>query len=265
MPQDELLDSFKSKLWDFKYTPFLSSLVIAWLIWNYEMVLIFFADINDINVKIRMLHGYSFFNTNLPPLVAALFYTFLYPFISNIFYDATLYHKNKAHKIKQLREDEKVITQKEKKEIFDEIKQVRLENYKLENEKVQLIKDFEVREKLLENKIIEYQKVNEKLNNETKEDNEYSEKTEIEKNDRYIHDLDEKEIYLLKSFTDKVWKEHQVLNEELRIQFNINTVQAQSIINKLIEEDILKKNVNNNILLTKLGVQLASDIHTHQA
>ncbi|WP_415405572.1 hypothetical protein ACLHDG_07515 [Sulfurovum sp. CS9] len=40
MPQKELRNSLKAKLYDLKYSPFLSSFIISWMAWNYKAVLI---------------------------------------------------------------------------------------------------------------------------------------------------------------------------------------------------------------------------------
>lgn len=105
-------------------------------------MLIIFAEIDDVNEKIKMIKEFNLIDTIGYPFTVAIFYTLVYPIFSNMLYDATLYYKNKAHETKRNREDEKIITQKEKKEILDENRKLRLENYELENEKVKIIRPF---------------------------------------------------------------------------------------------------------------------------
>lgn len=263
MPQNELADSLKAKLWDFKYTPFLSSFVISWFIWNYKIVLIFFADIDNINTKIEMLEKYVSIEVNAFPLLTALFYTIFYPYLSNIFYDVTLLHKNNAQKTKRDREDKKVVTQREKKEIVYENRKLRLENYDLENEKVKIIKEFEEKEKNLEINL------DEKIQQGIKQYKEKNEKLSVDlKKTENSLDLMAKENNHLEILNDELEQKHQILensnvktrNEyrEKEKEFNLRIKKYNNASNE--STTVLKLAQKDNQQLLKLNKDLTKQI-----
>lgn len=125
---NDLKDSIKAKLYDFNYTPFMSSLVISWIVINHKYLLVLFSDKIDVDKKLVMLNDaysynavYSFVGFYILPLVFALFYVFGYPRISKIFYEYTLKQTKKLKEIKQKIEDETPITQEEARKIRAQI------------------------------------------------------------------------------------------------------------------------------------------------
>jgi hypothetical protein len=117
---NDFKDSIKAKLYDFNYTPFMSSLVISWIVINHKYLLVLFSDKLDIDKKLIMLNDtysynavHSCFGFYILPLVFALFYVFGYPRISKIFYEYTLKQTKKLKEIKQKIEDETPLTQEE--------------------------------------------------------------------------------------------------------------------------------------------------------
>ena len=126
----ELKNSIKAKLYDFTYTPFLSSVFISWIIINHKYLLIYFGE-SSIKDKLLLLNDYntsiSVMNKEIPyslnfilPILFGLFYVFLYPWISKIFYEYTLKRTKELRKIKQQIEDETPLTRKEARFLIQE-------------------------------------------------------------------------------------------------------------------------------------------------
>jgi len=129
MPQKEFSKSMKAKMYDFTYTPFMSSMVIAWIILNHKYILIYMASIEDFDMKLKLLKNYDFSLWGVPymyniimPISFGLFYTFIYPFISKYFYKFTLNSNKKLKTIKKDIEDNTPIT-------VEEAKALKKENY----------------------------------------------------------------------------------------------------------------------------------------
>lgn len=124
---DDIKDSIKAKLYDFTYTPFMSSLLISWILINHKYLLIYFADF-DLDKKLPLLsqHDFAFHccghylpyaNNFFFPILFGLFYVYVYPKISKEFYEYTLNRTKELKGIKQSIEDETPLTQAEAREI----------------------------------------------------------------------------------------------------------------------------------------------------
>lgn len=124
---DDIQNSIKAKLYDFTYTPFMSSVVISWVILNHKYLLIYFADF-DLDKKLPLLKNYDFAfhccGYYLPcasnfwfPIIFGLFYVYGYPRISKEFYEYTLKRTKELKGIKQSIEDETPMTLSEAREI----------------------------------------------------------------------------------------------------------------------------------------------------
>lgn len=124
---NDLKDSVKAKLYDYAYTPFMSSLLISWMLINHKYLLIYFTNY-DLGKKLTLLKEYDFtFHTpwfNVPcamniwvPILFGLFYVYGYPRISKEFYEYTLKRTKDLKGIKQSIEDETPLTRAEAREI----------------------------------------------------------------------------------------------------------------------------------------------------
>lgn len=124
---NDIKDSIKAKLYDFTYTPFMSSVFISWIILNHTYLLIYFSTF-DLEKKLQKLENYDFachfYGYTLPyaenvilPILFGLFYVFVYPLISKKFYEYTLKRTKELKGVKQLIEDETPLTQIEAREI----------------------------------------------------------------------------------------------------------------------------------------------------
>ena len=127
----DIKNSIKAKLYDFTYTPFMSSVVISWIVLNHKYLLIYFGTA-PLKEKLIMLNAYSFScpltNAVIPyamniwfPILFGLFYVFAYPWASKIFYEYTLERTKALKTIKQSIEDATPITQEEARQIRSDI------------------------------------------------------------------------------------------------------------------------------------------------
>lgn len=135
---DNIKDSIKAKLYDFAYTPFMSSFVISWIIINHKYILIYFGD-EKVADKIKLLDAHVF--EKIPyqgydwwadqfwyPFGIALAYVFVYPLLALGFYAATLWYKKLSKDVKTKIEKITPIHPDEAKKIREDI--VRLEEEK---------------------------------------------------------------------------------------------------------------------------------------
>jgi len=130
----DITNSIKAKLYDFTYTPFMSSMIIAWIILNHKYLLVYFAE-HDLDKKLELLNDHSFSSligtVCIPyamnvwfPIAFGLFYVFVYPWASKIFYEYTLERTKALKEVKQKNEDETPITQEEARQIRSDIEQL---------------------------------------------------------------------------------------------------------------------------------------------
>ena len=122
MPVKEFSKSMKAKMYDFTYTPFMSSMVIAWIILNHKYILIYMSSAK-LDEKLNHLKAYDFSLWDIPytnniilAIVFGLFYTYAYPIISKKFYQYTLNRTKELKTIKKDIEDKTPITEEEAKE-----------------------------------------------------------------------------------------------------------------------------------------------------
>lgn len=165
---EELKNSLKARLWDFKYTPFMSSFFISFIFFNREYLMIYFTDISYIEKKRLILESIGI-NWETP-LIFSSIYVFVYPLIFIVFYGYTLKMNVITNKLKQTIEKHRLLSVDESLQmrIEMEMKDRELEGFysKLKNEKLlleekeeQLLTTYEKKEKELNSQL-------ETLNNE---------------------------------------------------------------------------------------------------
>ncbi len=148
----DITNSIKAKLYDFTYTPFMSSMIISWIIINHKYLLIYFGD-SKLNEKLTRLNEYDFsasiFGLTIPyainvwfPIAFGLFYVFAYPWASKIFYEYTLERTKALKEIKQKIEDETPITQEEARQIRSDIEQLTKERDEYRDKSLQAEKRY---------------------------------------------------------------------------------------------------------------------------
>ncbi|MDD5716967.1 MAG: hypothetical protein PHW64_04115 [Sulfuricurvum sp.] len=130
-------DSIKAKLYDFAYTPFMSSYVISWILFNHKYLLVYFSG-STLDNKLQYLEKCHI--EFLFPLYIALIYVFIYPALALIFYYATLWYNKQSMAIKQRIEDETPVTQEQAREL-------KHEHYKLADERDKALDKLKEKEK----------------------------------------------------------------------------------------------------------------------
>ena len=115
---DDIKDSIKAKLYDFAYTPFMSSYIISWVLLNHKYLLVYFGDST---LEKKLIHLSVYHIEFLYPLYIALIYVFIYPAFALGFYYATLFYNKWSKWVKQKIEDETPIPQEEARKIRADI------------------------------------------------------------------------------------------------------------------------------------------------
>lgn len=90
MTFDEFIETAKTKINDYQYSPFMGSYLFFWIYLNMKMILIFFSDKHTIETKIDLL-SYADVELILPLILAAI-YTVVVPFLTTFFHAVTLGH-----------------------------------------------------------------------------------------------------------------------------------------------------------------------------
>lgn len=210
--QKDLKDSIKARLYDFKYTPFLSSYIFSWIYFNSKLVLIFTAPNLSVEKKIQML-SWSQVNYKIP-LYFALAYVFIFPIATAIFYAVTLSYKALMNWIQQKIQDKTPLPQEKANAIREENIKLTLEHRDIMEkiEKIQL--EYSSKEKTLISQYSEKERIlNEEFN--TKE-LEFSEKVNNEVESR------------VKELKDNLQKTYKAIEDK-----NKEIIEKQDIINSL--------------------------------
>ncbi|MDY0122462.1 MAG: hypothetical protein RBR54_11020 [Sulfurimonas sp.] len=300
---EDIKNSIKAKLYDFTYTPFMSSVVVSWIILNHKYLLVYFGDA-PLQQKLAVLNAYNFScpltNMVIPyamniwfPLVFGLFYVFVYPWASEIFYEYTLKKTKKLKEIKQNIEDETPITQEEARSIREGIDRLREarddalnklrkkeEEYKLELESEinPITSELNTSKKSIESLTSKNESLKHELSQVKQLLSEKSEECENIKKKKESELDGSKDELVAKSVGTKVPKEtlfkpkekdkEQILEylynsyettyeatllDEITETTGMARAKARNIIDTLIEEDILEKNSINQISITKNG------------
>lgn len=131
---DDIKDSIKAKLYDMKYTPFLTAYGLSWVYFNAKVFLIYFDEKLNVTEKINMLSYKEI--EYIYPLCFALFYVFIFPALQWVFYWVTLFYNKKMNETKQKRDGERLLS-------VEESKDVRYTAKKLQDELDEYIKKHE--------------------------------------------------------------------------------------------------------------------------
>lgn len=293
----DITNSIKAKLYDFTYTPFMSSVVISWIVLNHKYVLIYFGDA-PLSKKLIMLNGYDFScpltNAAIPyamniwfPLIFGLFYVFIYPKFSKIFYEYTLERTKELKTIKKDIEDKTPVTQEEARKIREDID--RLSDAKDEALNKLRTKEAEYKEKLessLQPLRKEVESLKSELGNATQatqtlteeRDNLQHKLTQAEgflssKNDDYaalqrkadetkssVNDTivpkekEDERLSILKYLHDSYEKTYEKnLLDTITTTTGMARAKARNIVTSLIDEGILEKDVIEQVSITKEG------------
>jgi len=169
--EKDLKDSIKARLYDFKYTPFLSSYIFSWIYFNSKLILIFTAPKLSVEKKIEML-SWSQINYKMP-LYFALAYVFIFPIATAIFYAVTLWYKALMNWIQQKIQDKTPLPLEQAKGIREENIKLELEYKKVATELEKIKQEYSLKETNLTSQFAQKEvalenKINEQVEEETK-------------------------------------------------------------------------------------------------
>lgn len=282
---NDFKDSIKAKLYDFNYTPFMSSLVISWVAINHKYLLVLFSDKIDVDKKLMMLNDtyscnavFSYFWFYFAPILFALFYVYGYPKISKYFYEYTLEQTNKLKGIKQKIEDETPLTQEEARWHRVEMEKLIHRNNSLEGslageqkryeEQIQIRIELET-SKLKEENIAIQGRLNDleayseglqsEIRNKEKEINFLKQELEKIKNsntpDDYKGKMENDEMKILHYLYDSDYKTkpHGDALDLIASKTNIKRIVVDKIINELISKALLFSSNNGYLSITEKG------------
>lgn len=162
---EDIKDSIKSKLWDLKFNPFMSTYILSWTYINMNFILILFTSDLKIKDKINELDRFPINYTD--SIVIAMAYVLIYPLAKTAFFAVGLWYKMLINKVEILIRNETPIPQKKINEILHE--NVKLQNdYEKSLIKLESIKDeYKIKTITLEDKFKEEEKkYNEYITNE---------------------------------------------------------------------------------------------------
>lgn len=120
---EDIIKSIKAYLYDKAVSPFLGSLTISWMVWNYRFLLIVFSS-ESINRKFSLINElYSWpwsyvLQGALLPLVTALFFIYGYPIFSVPIYRAYLANQKKLNDEKLKHHEGKILTYEQSRELI---------------------------------------------------------------------------------------------------------------------------------------------------
>ncbi len=121
-----VMESLKTRIWDFKTSAFLSTFLFAWIYWNSKLILIFTSSKLNIDKKIQML---SWHDINYEfPLWSALAYVIAFPILNTLLYGITLIHLASKNWVQQKIQDETPLPQEKAKELYRENTKLHFEN-----------------------------------------------------------------------------------------------------------------------------------------
>ena len=239
--QKDLKDSIKVRLYDFKYTPFLSAYIFSWIYFNSKLILIFTAPKLSVEKKIEMLSwGQIDYWT---PVYFALCYVFLFPLATALFYAVTLGYKALMNWIQQKIQDRTPLPLEQANAIREENIKLELEYKKVANELEKIKQDYTLKENSLTEQFSN--KVNELVKDKTKQlnidlrtaYNDITDKnTELTEKNTFINKLENK----ISELENEISKLKPVTTEPLIIDNAYKKVQKSSdkVINALTLEHI---------------------------
>lgn len=281
--QNDLKDSIKARLYDFKYTPFLSAFVFSWIYFNSKLILIFTDSTLTVKEKIDML-SWDQVNYELP-FYFGLVYVFIFPLATALFYAVTLWYKALMNWIQQKIQDKTPLPLEKANTIRTENIKLELEYKKIENELEKIKQDYTIKENNLTEQFKQKESdiensINVKVNEKTNQldidlRNAYNEitdkNTEISEQSRIIKSLENKivslenEIIKLKPITeekpliDNAYKKAQESNDSELMDLTLEQIKILATYFKndsIVDPAFFKNYASENFNLSKALVDL---------
>jgi len=258
----EIQNSIKAKLYDFTYTPFLSSVIIAWIVLNHKYLLIYFGN-SKTSEKIALLEKYDF-SCHIPkiditvpycmnvvlPILFGLFYVFIYPLLAKVFYQYTLNRTKQLKEIKQKIEDETPLTREEARHIIKEYKKLQKVNEECEEKYLELQQTQKADEIKDDASVIDSGFFDDGTDNDTEDD-----RTKILR-------------FLYESNYKPTWRSQAL--DSIVIKTKVPRPKAETIIDNLVAEGIIKEEQNayRTISITSKGnstlIEMFDDEHSKE-
>ncbi|UTJ05849.1 hypothetical protein [Arcobacter roscoffensis] len=255
--QKDLKDSIKARLYDFKYTPFLSAYIFSWIYFNSKLILIFAAPKLSVEKKIEMLSwGQINYET---PLYFALAYVFIFPLATALFYAVTLGYKALMNWIQQKIQDKTPLPQEQANTIREENIKLTLEHREVMEkiEKVQL--EYSSKEKILISQFSEKEKTLEE--NFSKKESQLEEKinSEVESKVKDLSDKLEKTYKVIEDRNNEINDKQKTINTlETKIsELEAEVTKLKPVTKELpiIDNAFKKANESNDSIINGLTIE----------
>lgn len=147
---DDLIKSLKAHLYDRVSSPLFFSFSVSWLLWNYRLVLLFFATdlkyqqkINVIDLDLYPTHEAMLFRGLALPLISALVYLFIYPYPAKFVFRHIQLQQKELKQIQQGIEDDTPITQEEARSLRKSLRDADRESDKVLAEREKTIQSLQ--------------------------------------------------------------------------------------------------------------------------
>lgn len=118
---EEMSSSFKAKFCEFQHSSFLISFILSWIFINHKYIMIYNSNIKP-SEKLLMLETQGI--CYLLPIIFALFYIFVYPYIAKVFYSRSLEFNNKFKETKINKLKKRLLDEDDAKSFINEIEKL---------------------------------------------------------------------------------------------------------------------------------------------
>lgn len=125
---DDLIKSLKANLHDRATSPLSGAFLLSWVVCNWEILLVVISDsyiYDKISHLKNLIDQAGWLYLFIYPVLGAIFFVGLYPFVARKFYEASRWHQNKLKNARIKYDGEQPISQDEAKELMIGISQLR--------------------------------------------------------------------------------------------------------------------------------------------
>lgn len=239
----EYYDSAMNLVVDRVSSPLIFSFVISWLITNFKVIMVLFTDESEsfiFEYKIKLITTYlGDIYSWIIPLIAALFYTFFYPYVDRLIKEFTLNRKL------DLRKDKNRLMENEMR-TAEEVKEIHVQHYKIE-------KDLELEIARLKQRESQLAVVIESLEEEASEFKQVSEfkkdKGEMKVSNKKLKPnqslaLTQSDFAVLKSIGNKINKDKTTYidKEKMSLESNMDKITVDLSVANLLYNELINSN-----------------------
>jgi hypothetical protein len=163
---NDVINSVRINLYEKTTSPLFGAMVVSWLIWNYEVVVVLFSAMDAIDKLsyIKCLYGniWDWVCRIGAPALTAILFLFLYPFPAKFVYQFWRKKQRELHLIRQQIENETPLTVEQSRYLRGKLVTIQADY----DEQLRKASD---RESILQQRLIEEQKNTEKLKREAED------------------------------------------------------------------------------------------------